>query len=93
MLLKRIYQKLFPKIISATKEYIPGDRDEVITLMFSDNTIKKYQGSCTVWYGLPMMTRCSTFKESKLLEISKYIDKHGNPYPVSHLKKINNVAS
>lgn len=85
-MLKKIYNKLFPKIVSAIKEPVVGKYDDVITITWSDNTVSKYQGSSTVWYSLPMMNRCGTFREGKLNQISKYINKYGNPYPTSHLK-------
>ena len=85
-LLKKLYNKLFPKIVSALKEPIVGKYEDVITITWSDNTVSKYQGSGTVWPSLPMMDRCGVFREGKLSKISKYINKYGNPYPISHLK-------
>lgn len=85
-MLKRMFNTIFPKIISAIKEPIAGEYEDVITITWSDNTVSKYQGSGTVWRSLPMMHRCGIFREGKLSEISKYINKYGNPYPISHLK-------
>ncbi len=68
-MLKKIYNKLFPKIVSAIKEPVVGKYDDVITITWSDNTVSKYQGSSTVWYSLPMMNRCGTFREGKLNQI------------------------
>jgi len=86
-MLKKIWNKIFPKIISAVKEPIVGKYKDVIILTYTNNTVRSFEGSGTVWHELPLMKRCGTFQEAKLAEISKYIDKYGNPYPVSHLKK------
>ena len=75
-LLKKLYNKLFPKIVSALKEPIVGKYEDVITITWSDNTVSKYQGSGTVWHSLPMMDRCGVFREGKLSKISKYINKY-----------------
>lgn len=85
-MLKRIWNNIFPKIISANKEQIIGEYKDVITLTYINNTVRSFHGSGTVWYELPLMKRCGTSQEAKLSEISKYIDRYGNPYPVSHLK-------
>ena len=84
-MLKQIWNNLFPKIIFATKEYFEKYYD-VITITYSNNTVEKFQGKGTVWYRIPMFTRCGTFKEGKLCEISKYIERYGNPYPIAHKK-------
>lgn len=86
-LLNRLYNNIFPKIISGVKEPIVGKHEDILTITYSNNKVSKYQGSCTVWYKIPYMTRCDIFKESKLREVSKYIDTYGNPYPTAHLKK------
>lgn len=86
-LLKRIYNNIFPKIISGVKEPIVGKHEDILIITYSNNKVRKYQGGCTVWYKLPYMTRCSTFKESELVQVSKYIDFYGNLYPTAHLKK------
>ena len=80
------WNNIFPKIISANKDQIIGEHKEIITLTYTNNTVRSFQGSGTVWHELPLMKRCGAFQESRLSEISKYIDRYGNPYPVSHLK-------
>lgn len=48
------------------------DKDkQILTLDFSDGSKEQYFGSCTVWYEMPSMKRCSTPKESYLLELWK----------------------
>lgn len=44
---------------------------EILTLDFSDGSKEQYFGSCTVWYKLPSIKRCSTSEESYLSELWK----------------------
>ena len=59
----------------------------VMTIEYSDGTVDKYSGSCTVWRKIPMMKRCSTPTEARLCDIWGYIQKHGSPYPTAHESK------
>ncbi len=59
---------------------------EVLTLTFSDGSEEQYKGDCTVWHKIPLMKRCSTLKECELVDIWKYINHYGNPYPTAHKK-------
>ena len=56
----------------------------VMSLKYSDGSIRKYKGSGTVWYSYPMMKRCGTNQEYFLTQVKEYIDTHGNPYPTAH---------
>jgi len=81
---KKIYSELppflKPKVVRATYA------GEVMNLKYSDNSVRTYIGSGTVWRSYPQMTRCSTYKEAMLADIYKYIKQWGNDYPDSHLK-------
>lgn len=59
---------------------------DLITFTYSNGEIKQYKGRCTVWYEYPLMQRASTSTEAFLCDVEAYIDEHGNPYPLSHLK-------
>jgi hypothetical protein len=77
---KTLIELLTPdKIITA--EYHKG----IMTVIYSKSGKKQYNGSCTVWHEMPLMNRCSTAKESELVEIWHYIKQYGNKYPESHL--------
>jgi hypothetical protein len=60
----------------------------IMTVTYSNDTVRKYRGNSTVWYELPLMERCHTSTESKLSDIQVYINHSGNPYPDSHLKPV-----
>ena len=79
-MLKSILSFFAPdRVISA--EYSKG----IMTVIYSKSGKKQYKGSCTVWHEMPLMKRCSTPKESELVEIWHYIKQYGNKYPESHL--------
>jgi hypothetical protein len=94
-------KKLIKKIINivkniALKIYLVKDtyvvkatyEDRVMTIEYSNGKTEQYHGDCTVWHKMPMMKRCTTSRESWLLEIWTYIEHYGNSYPNAH-KKIN----
>lgn len=60
--------------------------DKLITITYTDGTVERYIGDCTVWKRYPMMKRAGTIMESKLSEIQDYYEEHGNPYPIAHRK-------
>lgn len=82
---KKIFKKItklftFKKVDIVNATYI---NDELV-ITYSNENVEKYVGSSTVWHKLPMMERCSTTREDFLYDISKYIEKYGNPYPTAH---------
>lgn len=54
--------------------------DKVMTIHYNNGETEEYNGSCTVWYKMPNMKRCSTLKEEWLCGIYKCIEYYGNPY-------------
>lgn len=48
-------------------------KEELMTVTYSDGTIKQYSGECTVWYKLPDYKRCGTSKE---YELTQYWERH-----------------
>tara|TARA_R110002072_G_scaffold244278_1_gene403593 strand:+ start:1244 stop:1507 length:264 start_codon:yes stop_codon:yes gene_type:complete len=84
--MKKIIQNLCnlfrPKyVIEASYE------NNIMTIKLSNGSIEKYLGNGTVWHKLPMMERCSTFREGYLSDIHSYIKFHGAPYPNGHTIK------
>lgn len=63
-------------------------KNGIMTVTYSNGSIKQYKGSVTVWHELPFMQRAGTFKESDLSDIYEYIKTYGNPYPTAHKTKI-----
>lgn len=71
-------------IVSATYKEGKYPKDGVLTVHFSNESTAQYYGSSTVWHHYPMMVRCDSDIETKLSEIWRYIEEHGNPYPFAH---------
>lgn len=61
------------------------ESSRIMTVTYSDGSQNKYKGDCTIWHELPMMTRCSIWKEAELCSYWQYIKTHGNDYPTAHL--------
>lgn len=57
---------------------------DTMSITYKSGRVAKFKGSGTVWYSYPMMERCHTRFEARLVDIKRYITEHGNPYPIAH---------
>ena len=57
-----------------------------MTVTWSDGSIDKYDGACSVWRKHPMMHRCSTSMEYLLCDLWNYTKKWKGDYPDAHNK-------
>lgn len=89
--MKKIWNKLFPKIIEANLEHYNvnhiGYRN-TLKVKWSNNKTSTFVSNNSVdWYSIPTMQSCGMCLQEDLRYIERYIDFNGNPYPTSHLQK------
>ena len=65
--------------------------DGVMTVTWSDGTVKEYIGCVTVWHTFPLMGEVDTLTQGDLYRVWMYHRSFGNPYPTAHEKTETNV--
>lgn len=78
-IIKFIYGLFYGSYVPSTSSLYPKETnyekkagESLITVTYSDESVKQFIGSSTVWYEYPKIKRCDTYMESWLSDIETY---------------------
>jgi len=75
-------KRLFKRKNKLVKAYFDVD---LMELHYEGGQVLTFAYRGFKWYTYPMLKELNMYNAAELSEILRYIEEHGNPYPIAHL--------